>query len=131
MGGFVGLAFAVLGGATRFVPIILRSTTRYAELTAAVDQSLPPSALIADSVKRSTKAHLFHFYPILCEIVAIPRKAPTAWVMAMTSAHRTSIETNSAGSEGSTTAGHAVELDARNLVKDCLKEVGRELGVGH
>ena len=26
--------------------------------------------------------------------------------------------------------GTTVELDARTLVKDCLKEVGRELGVG-
>ena len=84
--------------------------------------------MIADSVKRSTKAHLFHFYPILCEIVAIPRKAPTAWVI--TGAHRASIEAKSVASEGSATEGHAVELDARTLVKDCLKEVGRELGVG-
>ena len=76
--------------------------------------------MIADAVKRSTKAHLFHFYPILCEIVAIPRKPPTAWVM--TGAHRAA----DSGKDGL-----AVELDARTLVKDCLKEVGRELGVGH
>ncbi len=97
-------------------------------MDSAIDQTLTPSALISDAVKRSTKAHLFHFYPILCEIVAIPRKPPTAWVM--TGGHRMSAESrNTSGEDASD--GHAVELDARTLVKDCLKEVGRELGVGH
>ncbi len=33
--------------------------------------------------------------------------------------------------KGNADEGHAVEVDARALVKECLKEVGRELGVGH
>ncbi|RDX44494.1 hypothetical protein OH76DRAFT_1540422 [Lentinus brumalis] len=104
------------------------SPSKYASEQPAIDQTLTPSALISDAVKRSTKAHLFHFYPILCEIVAIPRKPPTAWVM--TGGHRMSAESrNTSGEDASD--GHAVELDARTLVKDCLKEVGRELGVGH
>ncbi|KAI0048498.1 hypothetical protein FA95DRAFT_1605244 [Auriscalpium vulgare] len=43
------------------------SPSKYAPLPttcntcAAVDRSLPPSALIADSAKRSTRGHLFHF----------------------------------------------------------------------
>ena len=85
--------------------------------------SLSPSALVADAVRRSTKAHLFHFFPILCEIVAIPRKPPTAWIMSNT--RRTTIDSESSS------AGQAIELDARTLVKDCLKELGRELGVGY
>ena len=28
----------------------------------AIDASLPPSELIADAVKRSSRAHMFHFY---------------------------------------------------------------------
>ena len=86
------------------------------------------SALIADAVKRSTKAHLFHFYPILCEIVSIPRKPPSAWVLA--SAHRASNGPKSEPGHASSSEGPAIELDARSLAKDCLKEVGRELGVG-
>ncbi|OJT09170.1 Protein MON2 -like protein [Trametes pubescens] len=107
-----------------------------------IDQSLPPSDLIADAVKRSTKAHLFHFYPILCEIVAIPRKTPTAWVMSAVpraSATSSLASPNDARhsmsftdvAKGNADEGHAVEVDARALVKECLKEVGRELGVGH
>ncbi|OCH93573.1 hypothetical protein OBBRIDRAFT_885401 [Obba rivulosa] len=106
----------------------------------AVDTTLEPAQLIADTIKRSTIAHLFHFYPIFCEIVSIPRKTPTAWVM--TKAARTSTDF-SANSEdvrksvswtqvasGAAQEGRAVELDARFLVKECLKEVGREMGVG-
>ncbi|KAH9847754.1 hypothetical protein C2E23DRAFT_740985 [Lenzites betulinus] len=118
------------------------SPSTYAVEQPHVDQSLPPSELIADAVKRSTKAHLFHFYPILCEIVAVPRKTPTAWVMS--SAPRTASSPREATAsdarnsmsladvaKGAASEGHAVELDARALVKECLKEVGRELGVGH
>ncbi|KAI0738261.1 hypothetical protein C8Q80DRAFT_1207991 [Daedaleopsis nitida] len=92
-----------------------------------VDHTLSPSALIADSVKRSTKAHLFHLYPVLCEIVSIPRKTPTAWVVP--GAHQAHSESKDAA--GSSTDAPAVELDARSIVKDCLKELGRELGVGY
>ncbi|KAI0700224.1 hypothetical protein C8T65DRAFT_790748 [Cerioporus squamosus] len=104
------------------------SPSQYSSEQPAIDQSLAPSAMIADAVKRSTKAHLFHFYPILCEIVSIPRKPPMAWVM--TSAHRMPVDGRKMSGEDSSD-GHAIELDARTLVKDCLKEVGRELGVGY
>ncbi|KAI8977746.1 hypothetical protein BD414DRAFT_154340 [Trametes punicea] len=107
-----------------------------------LDQSVSPSELIAEAVKRSTKAHLFHFYPVLCEIVSIPRRTPTAWVMSATprTVASSSTEASSADARNSMSwtdvargvakEGHAVELDARTLVKECLKEVGRELGVG-
>ncbi|KAF7333497.1 Protein MON2 [Mycena venus] len=84
----------------------------------AVDASLSPPLLIADAVKRSSIAHLFHFYPVLCEIASIPRKTPSTWVLAR------------AGDKGSSSEGEeAVELDARVLARECLKEVGREMGV--
>ena len=90
----------------------------------ALDQSLPPSTLIADAIKRSTKAHLFHFYPILCEIVSIPRKPPTAWIVP-----RPLSSSREGSNEEPSSSATAVELDTRILAKDCLKEVGRELGV--
>ncbi|KAI1793675.1 hypothetical protein LXA43DRAFT_971708 [Ganoderma leucocontextum] len=93
-----------------------------------MDQSLPPSTLIADAIKRSTKAHLFHIYPVLCEIVSIPRKPPTVWVLP--GSRSSSHDPRGSLNEESSSSVPAVELDARTLAKDCLKEVGRELGVG-
>ncbi|KAJ7102802.1 hypothetical protein C8R44DRAFT_682224 [Mycena epipterygia] len=85
----------------------------------AIDASLSPSLLIADAVKRSSVAHLFHFYPVLCEIASIPRKTPSSWVLT-----RAADKSSSEGVE-------ATELDARVLARECLKEVGREMGVRH
>jgi len=86
----------------------------------AIDSSLSPSLLIADAVKRSSVAHLFHFYPVLCEIASIPRKTPSTWVVAQPS--------SPSGQNGGDVA-KAVELDARVLARECLKEVGKEMGV--
>lgn len=82
----------------------------------AIDTSMGPSLLIADAVKRSSVAHLFHFYPVLCEIASIPRKTPSSWVLSRGADREASPE--------------AVEIDARVLARNCLKEVGREMGVG-
>ena len=83
-------------------------------------------------MKRSTKAHLFHFYHILCEIVAIPRKTPTIWTEVY--------EDDESGKDvvkgvvtrrSSTSPGwQAVELDARAIAKACLDEIGLEIGLG-
>ncbi|KAJ8092074.1 Endocytosis and vacuole integrity protein [Marasmius tenuissimus] len=68
-----------------------------------------PKELISDSVKRSSLAHLFYFYPVICEIAAIPRKMPSSFV-----------------DQG---AGDVKEVDARSLSGECLRAVGREMGV--
>lgn len=105
---------------------------------AGIDPTLSPSALIADAVKRSTKAHLFHFFDIFCEIVAIPRKPPSIWVMTETArdasgaeghTHAHSLSWGSAAS-GAASEGKAQELDARTLAKQCLKELRAEMGIG-
>ena len=116
-------------------------------LFSAVDTSLQASELIADSVKRSSSAHVFHFYALLCEIVSVPRKAPSAWIMAehfITSAPvepagkdkgpaevhaRRPLSRVATGGMHSPGPGHLVSLDARALARQCLREVGRELGV--
>ncbi|KAF8151507.1 hypothetical protein B0H34DRAFT_664561 [Crassisporium funariophilum] len=101
-----------------------------------------PGALVADSVKRSTIGHLFHFYPVLCEITSIPRLSPTLWVSPRSTPSNGHRKPNgkSHGGHGSLTnntpnqtksnpsEGGAVELDARVLARNCLKEIGRELG---
>ena len=119
----------------------------------AIDASLPPSELIADAVKRSSRAHMFHFYSLLCEIASVPRKSPNAWIAAdrlatpaagkekerVAGAHinhggkpkqaSTTAGTITTGSGAVSNLGHVVSFDARALARECLKEVGRELGV--
>ncbi|KAI0030497.1 hypothetical protein K488DRAFT_54152 [Vararia minispora EC-137] len=104
-----------------------------------LDTSLPPAALLAATHRRSARAHLFHFYSVLCEIAALPRAPPVAFVRAGPLAK--------AGNEGKAEGGErdgrskaervlgigaqeaVVERDARKLARECLREVGRELGV--
>ncbi|KAL1741643.1 guanine nucleotide exchange factor in Golgi transport N-terminal-domain-containing protein [Schizophyllum fasciatum] len=77
-----------------------------------IDTTQGHSALLADVAKRSPKAHLFHLYPVLCEIAASPRAPPTTWA--------------SPGASSAATNGEL--LDARTLARQCLKEIGTELG---
>jgi hypothetical protein len=79
-----------------------------------IDCSRSPSDIIADAVKRSAVAHLFHFYPVFCEIVSIPRRTPNAWV-----------SSHAGGDQNGDVA--ATLLDARVLAKECLKLVGKEM----
>jgi hypothetical protein len=72
----------------------------------AIDTALSPPQLIADIAKRSPLAHLFYLYDILVEIASMPRKAPSY--------------TPDLGVR---------ELDARVMARQCLKDLGRELGV--
>jgi hypothetical protein len=64
-----------------FVPRGILTDVRTATIPSqAVDTSLPPAELIAVSVKRSSRAHMFHFYSLLCEIASVPHKAPIVWI---------------------------------------------------
>jgi hypothetical protein len=128
-----------------FVPHGILTDVCTATLTPqAVDTSLPPAELIADSVKRSSRAHMFHFYSLLCEIASVPRKAPSAWVsgdrLAVLSLSGVPAEKEMKEMDAVSTGrahhpssrpgpGHLVSFDARELARECLKEVGRELGV--
>ncbi|KAG6906753.1 hypothetical protein DXG01_012283, partial [Tephrocybe rancida] len=98
-----------------------------------IDTTLSPALLIADAVKRSTAAHLFHFYPVLCEIASIPRKTPSAWVVSTKASPSAATLTNGHAHSGSDlqrkASSDAVELDARTLARTCLKAVGKEMGV--
>ena len=133
-------------GTTSYVPCPFFFGLRAESAPLAVDTSLPASEIIADSVRRSSRAHVFHFYALLCEIVSVPRKAPSAWVTAERLApggrskdkkddspiavrvHHPLGHVAMGAGNGSDT-GRLVSLDARALARECLKEVGRELGV--
>ena len=127
------------------------------DVSTKLDIPPTPRELVSDSIKRSTVAHLFHFYPVLCEIASIPRRSPTAWIQ--TSAlesdkvNRGKNERDDGKTKGklqrkenkeksTRTVADAVvtngdvkrdvvELDARTLARDCLKELGREMGVSN
>jgi hypothetical protein len=90
----------------------------------ALDSSASQSQIISDAVKCSSIAHLFHFYPILCEIASIPRKTPSTWV-SIKSVHPSSF----LSSTKSARDDQVVELDARTLARACLKEIGKEMGI--
>ena len=128
-------------------------------LDVSIKLDIPPTPreLVSDSIKRSTVAHLFHFYPVLCEIASIPRRSPTAWIQTSAlesdKANRGKNERDDGKTKGklqrkenkeksTRTVADAVvtngdvkrdvvELDARTLARDCLKELGREMGVSN
>ena len=74
--------------------------------------------LIADSVKLSSHAHVFHFYSLLRDRIC-PRKALTACL-----GGRPGCIIWCVGREG-----EGVSFNARELVREYLKEVGLDLGV--
>ena len=126
-------AVEIRDGTTSCVSCPFLFPLRAADITPlAVDTSLPASEIIADSVRRSSRAHVFHFYALLCEIVSVPRKAPNAWVMAERLAPGGKSKDKDEGPIAVRVhhpLGRLVSLDARALARECLKEVGRELGV--
>ncbi|TFK71822.1 hypothetical protein BDN72DRAFT_409999 [Pluteus cervinus] len=85
------------------------------------------SILISEAIKRSPLAHLFHFYPILCEIVSIPRKLPTT----RTRVGGSNTVFASSQPNGNLPHPSVVELDARLLAKSCLQLLGKEMGVSN
>ena len=96
-----------------------------------IEASLEPRGLITDAVRRSSKAHLFHFYHVFCEIASLSRKTPSTWL--------SSPLDHSAGDGRSRVAQEEqekaketnafIEFDARTLARECLKAVGEEMGL--
>lgn len=98
---------------------------------AAIETSLDPRGLITDAVRRSSKAHLFHFYHVFCEIASLPRKTPATWL---------SLPSDNPSDDGRSRVVQEeqektkqtkdfVEFDARTLARECLKAIGEEMGL--
>jgi len=86
--------------------------------------------LFSDSAKRSTLGHLFHFYPLLCEIASLSRRSPSYWVQNRTTGSLTGTSGNGEDSRVPGLQGSvAVERDGRQLAMECLKQIGREMGL--
>jgi hypothetical protein len=101
-------------------------------LTGAAELGLStPSQLISDSIKRSSVAHLFHFYTSLIEIASIPRTTPTAWISKASSSLSAADRQRQLQDKHDSNGSDYAELDARKLARDCLKEIGKEMGVPH
>ncbi|KAG2037155.1 hypothetical protein BDR03DRAFT_1092081 [Suillus americanus] len=108
------------------------SPSKFSDSQPVVDVSLSPSAHIADVVKRSSVAHLFYFYSVLCEIASIPRKTPSAWVITSSSSPGTNQERRGNSLQPHIGAleegGDAMEVDARIFARKALQILGKEMG---
>ena len=93
-----------------------------------IETSLNPKDLITDAVRRSSKAHLFYFYNIFCEIASLPRKTPSAWLLS-SSDHPADEGQSRVAQEEQEETKVLVELDARALARECLKAIGEEMGL--
>ncbi|KAG8906680.1 hypothetical protein FRB99_006381 [Tulasnella sp. 403] len=82
--------------------------TQYSSTLPPVNTKLNGAALIADAVRRSSRAHLYHFYGVLCEMASIQGTPPSVWV-----------------EEG----GMAKQMSSRDLTRDALRDIGKEMGV--
>jgi hypothetical protein len=94
----------------------------------AIETSLDPKGLITDAVRRSPKAHLFHFYHVFCEIASLPRKTPSAWLSSPSKRSAGDGRSRIAQEEREKTKDF-VEFDARTLARECLKTIGLEMGL--
>jgi len=112
-----------------------QSPSQYSVEQPGVDPSCPLSQMISDSVKRSTKAHLFQLYDPLCQIAASPRKPPVAWVFVSKTLPNSSLSELDAPSPKHSRVAEASrnaiveERDARKVASLCLESIGKELGV--
>lgn len=93
-----------------------------------IETSLDPKGLITDAVRRSSKAHLFHFYHVFCEIASLPRKTPSAW-LSSPSEHPGGDGQSRIVQEEQEKVKDFIEFDARTLARECLKAIGREMGL--
>ena len=121
LGIFLGNAIEVCKGAAWYVqsPMAFFDNAHWRSHcpSQAVDTSLPPPELIADSVKRSSRAHMFHhLYSLLCEIASMPQKAPSVWI----SADRLIVSVGPAGKEKKETAAAVWTHHHNNLVDRAL-----------
>jgi hypothetical protein len=105
-------------------PLLLSLTPKFA----VIETSLDPKGLITDAVRRSSKAHLFHFYHIFCEIASLPRKTPSAWLSSPSGGSAGDGRSRIAQEEQEKT-GDFAEFDARTLARECLKAIGQEMGL--
>ena len=112
-------------------PCIYPSPPSLPSLTPAfpvIETSLDPKSLITDAVRRSSRAHLFHFYHIFCEIASLPRKTPSAWLSSPPE-HTAGDGQSRIAQEENERLKDFMEFDARTLARECLKAIGQEMGL--
>jgi len=127
LGRPVLVAIAVCGSTAMYVyspPPLLLFTPSFV----VIETSLDPKGLITDAVRRSSKAHLFHFYHVFCEIASLPRKTPSAWLSSPPEHSVGDGRSHIAQGEQEKTKDF-IEFDARTLARECLKAIGQEMGL--
>lgn len=133
MGGALRQPNTVLHKAARynFIPLcFVLSVKRVSVLGTEMPVPQTTKELFSDSAKRSTLGHLFHFYPLLCEIASLSHRSPSYWVQ---NRSRRSLSVKSGKGEDNQAPdlqeSVAVERDGRQLAMECLKQIGREMGL--
>ncbi|KZV66097.1 hypothetical protein PENSPDRAFT_689284 [Peniophora sp. CONT] len=99
-------------------------------------EAAPPN-VIASAIQHSSRAHIFALYTPLVEIAAHQRTTPSGWTRTEHVLSSPSIVTPPATPTRSRTRvgrdseddGELVRRDARELARECLRAVGREMGV--
>jgi len=104
------------------------SPSQHAVQQPPIETSLDPKGLITDAVRRSSKAHLFHFYHIFCEIASLPRKTPSAWLSSPSDHPVGEAQSHITWEEQEKTKDFT-EFDVRTLARECLKAIGQEMGL--
>ncbi|EKM74882.1 hypothetical protein AGABI1DRAFT_65220 [Agaricus bisporus var. burnettii JB137-S8] len=109
--------------------------TKYAVEQPVIDAAIftTPSEIMADTVKRSPAAILFHFYTALSEVASIPRWTPSTRTL-VNGTHKPDLNQSKRDSKSKMKHSQNIEedvleLDARTLARDCLKVLGHEMGV--
>lgn len=111
-------------------------------LVTAGTHSISP---LKQALLQSPRAHLFHLYPILLEIATYKGagQLPTVWVAKQSGPtgatldpppgepvdHNDSGRAEGRGVPTAVDAADAVEVDAREIAKACLKMLSRDMGV--
>jgi len=133
--------------------------SKYSQTLSQPDLAQPPSTLLSDAMKRGPRAHLFQLYPLLCQIVSIGHEGPVAWMPVPVSESTAGLPTPAPSpvhkrqtSDGKSVTGAGqsqpkeelgengegvgegqviVRLDAKELARKCLEELGKEMGLVH
>ncbi|KIY49646.1 hypothetical protein FISHEDRAFT_40768 [Fistulina hepatica ATCC 64428] len=92
-----------------------------------------PSKLVVDVVRRSSLGHLFQLYNVLCDISSIPRRTPFTSVKDRSLSPSAAIAPQQIPSDyGEFFARRQAapaQVDARDLARECLKLIGKEMGL--
>ena len=112
---------------TKYVCLVLLTYNSNLEHREELSGDPSGQQVIADTARRSTKAHLFHFYDLLCDVTGASGRSPSMWIVPSRPEELVAWGMPHALQDGFDKS-IAVEISARQLSRSALKSVGREMG---